>query len=65
MKTLRKILFERYEGADPELESICRCVLTRMPGAVSSRPASIFLGCWQELFWSSRRAWTGFGAGST
>ena len=58
MKTPGEILFERHRDAEAELEAICQHVLADLPHQAPGEPSSLLERCWQELFWSCRRAWT-------
>jgi hypothetical protein len=62
MNKPREVLLERHRDAEPELERICQRLLAGLPGAPGQRPSVLLARCWQELFWSCRRAWTGVAA---
>jgi hypothetical protein len=72
MKTLRKILLERHQDAESQLDAVrlkALAALTESGSADMPLPARrgallfrLILKAWQELIWPSRRAWAGFAA---
>jgi hypothetical protein len=64
MKTPRDILFARYKNIAPKLDAIRREVLSAEFQIEDQTPffAKLPLALWRELFWPSRRIWTGLAA---
>jgi hypothetical protein len=64
MKKPRSILFARQQNAAPKLDAIRREVLSAEFQNKDQIPflVNLPLALWRELFWPSRRIWTGLAA---
>jgi hypothetical protein len=64
MKTPRDILFARHQNTAPKLDAIRREVLSAEFQRENRIPlfVNLPLALWRELFWPSRRIWTGLAA---
>jgi len=64
MKTPLDILFARHQNAAPKLDAIRRDVLSAEFQNENQIPffVNLPLALWRELFWPSRRIWTGLAA---